>query len=237
MVQLKLRQRELFALGKGIGLPMRNVDLNYLVHCALGELFQDNAPRPFSVESADGRNQSVRVLAYSDVPMESLRELARSFASPMLWECCDWELAASKPMPEVFPAGLRLGFETRVCPVVRKSQSGKELDVFLDRVIEVDDESVEIDRGEVYNDWLRAYVDRRGGAQVESSKMTRFSLERVVRRTHGANRKARTFKRPAATIEGVVQVTEPAAFGALVRSGIGRHKSFGFGMLKLQRAS
>jgi len=38
------------------------------------------------------------------------------------------------------------------------------------------------------------------------------------------------------TLTGTLRVTDSDAFLALLRSGIGRHKSFGYGMLKVRRA-
>jgi len=37
------------------------------------------------------------------------------------------------------------------------------------------------------------------------------------------------------TLRGVLRVTNAEEFNHLLRSGIGRHKSFGFGMLKIRR--
>ncbi len=48
MVQLYLDPRRLVQLGKMQGLPLARTDTNYLVHCALGELFGEVAPKPFS---------------------------------------------------------------------------------------------------------------------------------------------------------------------------------------------
>jgi len=46
----------------------------------------------------------------------------------------------------------------------------------------------------------------------------------------------KTMKRPDVTLTGTLTVTDSDAFGTLLRSGIGRHKSFGYGMLKVRRA-
>jgi CRISPR system Cascade subunit CasE len=40
-------------------------------------------------------------------------------------------------------------------------------------------------------------------------------------------------ERPDALLEGVLEVTDGAAFDRLLSDGIGRHRSFGFGMLRL----
>jgi len=68
--------------------------------------------------------------------------------------------------------------------------------------------------------------------------MTRFSIERMTRRipkNGNGERKADTIKRPDVTLTGTLQVTDGDAFVDLLRSGLGRHKSFGYGMLKVRR--
>lgn len=257
MVQLHLKPKRLVGLAKMLGLPLAQVDNNYMVHCALGELFQEQAPTPYCVEDdhrtmasySNGQGSDVRVLGYADVDRETLEQLARGFASPPVYEIVDWERSASKPMPGYFPEGIRLGFELRACPVVRKASAGsgqtpegkerswrkgQELDAFLAEVWTRPEE--ELDRESVYLEWLERQLEIRGGAELKSFGMERFAIERMVRRTHGAKRKVRTLKRPDATFRGELVVTDGAAFSKLLESGIGRHKSFGFGMLKVRRA-
>ena len=137
---------------------------------------------------------------------------------------------------------MKLGFELRACPVVRKASDGpkwdegQELDAFLSRVWEIDDPSIDVDREETYINWLRRQFEIRGGAELLSAQMKRFSIERMSRRNHTSNRKLRTIQRPDITLAGKLEVTEADAFKELLKSGIGRHKSFGFGMLKIRRA-
>jgi CRISPR system Cascade subunit CasE len=243
MIQLRLQTRGLTEIGKMLGLDLERVDDQYLVHCALGKLFQDDAPKPFSLENKQGRH--ITVLGYAGVDAEQLHTNAQAFAEPAVYErACDWDQLASKPMPHQFPEGAALGFELQACPVVRKSSDGPhpqwnegaEVDAFLSKVWEVDDKSVDISREEVYLDWLDRQFDVRGGATVNESSMQRFSLERMYRRTHGQDRDHKTIKRPDVTIDGTLTVTDPDQFSHLLESGIGRHKSFGYGMLKVRPA-
>lgn len=261
MVQLHLDAHRLAGLGQMLGLydGRQRVSTNYLVHCALGELFQEQAPKPFSVESgpkqiAGEEGRRLRVLGYADVGRAALHELAKGFASPAVYEICDWDRCASKPMPETFPEGMRLQFELRACPVVRKAsagegqnaqgqtrtwQKGQELDAFLAKAWENPDED-DLSREAVYREWLRRQFEIRGGAEIEPEKdhagMERFSIERMTRRTHGNGRRVITTKRPDVTLTGTLTVTDGDAFLNLLRSGLGRHKSFGYGMLKVRRA-
>jgi CRISPR system Cascade subunit CasE len=87
---------------------------------------------------------------------------------------------------------------------------------------------------------LEDQLDNRGGAEVGegSIQMTRFSIERMTRRVpknENGDRKPDTIKRPDVTLVGRLTVTDSDAFLNLLRSGIGRHKSFGYGMLKVRR--
>lgn len=250
MLQIWLDVRQLMQLGKMLHLPLKQTGTNYLVHCALGELFQDQAPGLFCVEDKhrqiteySGNNgRHIRALCYSELDWETLQNLSRGFASPTVYEIVDWDRMASKPMPDTFPKGMKLGFELRACPVVRKASdgpkwdAGQELDAFLSRVWEIDDKSVNVDREETYRNWLKRQLENRGGAELKSASMKRFSIERMSRRNHSSNRKLKTIKRPDVTLTGKLEVTEPNAFEELLRRGIGRHKSFGFGMLKIRRA-
>ena len=238
MVQIWLDVRRLVELGRALHLPVQRTDHNYIAHCALGELFGDQAPRPFCVEGDDGRR--LRVLGYTSASAEQLKTTAQSQASPMVYEICDWPRLAAKPMPAQFPPGLELAFELRACPVVRKSSAGKhhqagvEVDAFLARVWEVDDSAVPVDREAVYAEWLKAQFERQGAATAQSVRLERFALERMLRRTHGGDRTAKTVKRPAATLVGALEVADGERFAELLRRGIGRHRSFGFGMLKVR---
>jgi len=250
MVQLWFDVRKLTQLGRMLHLPLARTDNNYLTHCALAELFQDQAPAPFCIDDVhrsmdhyeDRRARYLRLVAYSNVDGEALQRIAQGFASPAVYEICDWSILASKPMPETFPEGMRLGFELRACPVVRKASDGpkwhrgQEVDAFLSRVWELDDPTVDVDREEVYRDWLKDHLERRGGADPLAISMDRFSIERMSRRTHGNEREVRTIQRPDVTLTGTLRVVDARAFSDVLRTGVGRHKSFGFGMLKVRRA-
>lgn len=249
MVQLWLDVRGLFRLGRRLGLVQmrRPVDLQYLVHCALGELFQKQAPGPFSVEGNVQSGRWIRVLGYADDPWEKLCETAQLFADPDTYALCDWERGASKPMPTLFQKGMRLGFNVRVCPVIRKASAGKspagrawksgqEIDVFLSEAWSRPEAA--LSREAVYVEWLRRQMSRsgRGGAVVESARIVRFGLEPMIRRTRGTPRQIVALIRPDVVFDGVLTITDGTAFLQALRHGIGRHRHFGYGMIKLRRA-
>ncbi len=237
MVQLVLASRDLYALGKARRLPMRQVDVGYLVHCHLSELFGPDAISCFAVKSDAGT--STEILAYSSRSADELRQHAQSYAEPNLYAACDWERFASKIMPHRWTEGQRLGFAARICPIVRmsrdgpKHRKGAEVDAFLRRCW-AEGESIPVDRAEVYAEWLREEMGRRGGAELEAAKMVRFKRSRLLRRTQGEGRVARSCERPDVRMRGVLRVTQPGEFAALLRRGLGRHRSFGFGMMLLR---
>lgn len=240
MLQMWLDPRHLAALGKMLRLPLRQTNPNYLVHCALGELFQQQAPKPFSLEENNGR--LIALLAYSTIDSNALHELAKGFASPSVYRIVDWEHFHSKPMPSVFPEGMGFDFELRTCPVVRKASQGakwnkgQEIDAFLSAVWEHDGPEKEFKREEVYINWLNSLVEKQEGAILKRVEMERFSIERMSRRTQGSKRSMKVIQRPDVTFKGTIAVRDSDAFKALLQKGIGRHKSFGYGMLKLRRS-
>ena len=248
MVSLEVFADRLMALGKRRGLPLRVTDNGYLVHTVIGELFGDLAPRPFAIQETRGRR--IRVLGYTDVTLDQLRHRADALADPTVHSTCVWDTAAAKPMPQDWKPGSRFGFEVRVCPVVRRSgegpkgeQPGREMDVFLAH-IEGATEAPH-SREDVYTKWFRGAIDRNGGAKLEKANLIGFSLQRFIRRDnyrkprqvpnpHTAERGGAG--KPDATFNGTITVVDSTKFGVLIRSGIGRHRSFGFGMILLRPA-
>ena len=239
MVSLVLDGQGLVRLGHQRGLPAAADDMGYLVHCVLGELFGDLAPAPFLVRPQEGRG--FPVLGYGSASARHLQEVAQETAAPDLWATCDWESLASKPMPGTFAAGAEYAFSTRVCPVVRMAKAdtrhrkGAEVDAFLRRCWQVGD-GVAVSREEVYRDWLKEDLERHGGAELVNVGLTGFNRARLVRRGRkSGQRPVRVSERPDATLDGVLKVTDPDRFSALLARGLGRHRGFGFGMLLLRR--
>jgi CRISPR system Cascade subunit CasE len=147
---------------------------------------------------------------------------------------------------------MALQFELRACPVVRKASAGEgvnhngekrtwtegqELDAYLAEAW-TRPEDDDLGREQVYRDWLTRQFESRGGAEPQSIGMERFSIERMTRRvpkSENGEREPDTIERPDVTLTGRLMVTDSDAFLNLLRSGIGRHKSFGYGMLKVRR--
>ena len=224
------------------GYPLRELDDGYLAHCLLAELWQKNAPAPFHLKGAPLREDGARgrgvvdVWGYTAVSADHLANHARDFGDPTLLEAIDGGPTAisGKEMPR-FEAGRRVGFLLRACPVVRTKSPrdpgrSREVDAFIAAWAKREGEPVERER--VYVEWLRDRLKDKG-VSVERLALAGFSRERLVRRTQGEQRAAKTLERPDARFEGDLRVDDADAFAALLRRGVGRHRAFGFGMMVL----
>ena len=88
-------------------------------------------------------------------------------------------------------------------------------------------------REQVYAEWLSARFEQKGGATLELDSVKLVSFQRT--RAHRKLR-ARHTEGPDAVMRGVLTVTDPEAFASTLAQGIGRHRSYGFGMLLLRPA-
>lgn len=227
-------------------------DPDHAMHCLLKECFGDLAPRPFRLIVPRGCSSGV-LYGYGHVSADALREASATYADPLQSRIISADLMASKPMPMEWEAGKRLGFETRIRPIVRLSRDtarmppgaqhrfkegglrpGKECDVFLYEAIQHPAGGMERKREEVYTEWLSAQFDRIGGASLDAkrTKLVSFQRTRTVRKLHG-----RYSEGPDAVMRGNITITDPQAFSALLARGVGRHRAYGYGMLLLRPAA
>lgn len=237
MVQMVLDGRDLQRSAKRQRLPHRSNDTGYLLHGHLNALFGDLLPQPFHSMSLRG---DVEVLGYCRCDDATLRQQAETFAEPMVQESL--KRLATKVMPSGWKPGQRLGFEVRVCPVVRLSsatghhKAGKELDAFLAACERQGDGShdgnTQISRPEIYRQWLERRFE--GTAQLHRVELRQYRRVKLFRRSQGPRRKGQVLDYPEALMMGELEVIDPNSFSRLLSRGIGRHRAFGFGMLRLR---
>ena len=252
LTEIYLNAPDLVRLGNNNRFPRTSTTQNYLVHYALGELFQGKAPKPFWIDPKSNGDRYIRVLGYTAHDADELQAASALFSSPRIAALCDESRLYAKKMPAI-PQGTTVGFDVWAVPTIRKGSAGsvtspsgeeytwvegQELDYFLDRTWH---EGEEVTRQQAYDGWIRHQFDVRDlGAELQGTvSMSAFTHTEMSRRTPPKDGK-RTMKRlalrPVAALHGKVLIKDSHAFRAALASGIGPHKSFGYGMLKLRPA-
>ena len=248
LTRIVLRSRSAMQLARLRGLRLAGGDPGYLLHSVLREAFQELAPQPFALTRGGAGGNGSRhqragaagtweLLAYGAGDAEALRMRLRQFAPPEVFSVLDESALATKPMPPDWAAQMRLEFEVRVCPVVRQAGTNggkpREQDAFLAEVQRVGPD-IAVDREAVYRKWLCGELGRDGAANLGHAHMTAFRRVRLERRDR--SRKVHNPERPDVSFQGELTVTDGAAFAALLRRGLGRHRAFGFGMVLVRPA-
>lgn len=237
LVRIPISTARLATLARTRGIPARDLDEGYLCHWVLREVFGDLAPAPFVIR---GHGRVTEAWGYSAVGRDGLIDHARAFADPSVLPVVeDLDAVHSRPMP-IFEAGRRIGFQLRVCPVVRLLRAvnghgaGAEVDVFLAHCFRVGPDVV-VDREGVYRDWLTTRLGRSTdtGVSVENVRVVGMSRERLLRRMHGEPRTSKRVERMDVRFDGVMVVIDGRRLLELLRRGVGRHRAFGFGALMI----
>lgn len=213
-------------------------DLGYALHALLHAAFGEHAPQPFRYLDAEQG-----LLAYTRLNAAELAQHA-ALADPDvaaalgLGQTLHHAGMSVRPFPAQWAAGHVLGFEVRVRPIIREGKTGRERDAFL-AAIEKSGGS-ELDRSEVYVQWLRDLLARQGGAELVDASVIRYQLLGVTRKSQKSSsddaRHSRLVSGPDAVLTGQLRVTDPQAFAQLLARGVGRHRAFGFGLLLLRSA-
>ena len=242
MVQLRFDTNTLQRSQRRQRLPPDLEDLGYLLHGQLAALFGDLAPKPFFARPVAGARsgcRGVEVFGYGPAGGEALCHSAALFAEPA--DVVALDTLAVKALPRAWSPGLRLGFEVRVCPVVRLASAsslgsaGAEVDVFVAaraKAEEADPNGPLPGRAESYARWLEHALGK--AATLDACTVKHHRQVRLFRRTQGQRRRPRVLERPEAMLAGSLTVRDGAAFGHVLARGIGRHRAFGFGMLLLR---
>jgi CRISPR system Cascade subunit CasE len=218
---------------------LREADEGYLCHCISRQIWQDRAPAPFVLRE---RGRTIELWGYSLAAADVLTEHAQVHGDPELVSTiAAADSIASKPMPR-FPAGRRVGFRVRACPIVRLAAArhghtkGAEVDAFLARCFGAN--GMAVSREQVYVDWLTAQINRDStGARLSRARVVGMARQRLFRRTQGGERRGKGLERPDVSFEGEFTVTDSDQFQAWLGHGIGRHRAFGFGALMLRPPS
>lgn len=235
LVQIRVDARKLMLQAASSGLLRHGADYGYYLHQQLLETFGKNVFSTFRHIST--KSSYLTILAYSSYDADTLHEMAQTAAIPLRYSTIDWRHFASKPLPKSWPAGTRLKFEVKACPIVRigsehkKFRKGAEVDAFLASA--ESQNNYQISRETVYKDWLIKQFSRNSGACVETAFLNGFKRVKLLRRTHSQDRETKLLERPEASFTGVISVSDSDKFSEFLVSGVGRHNAFGFGMMLL----
>ena len=238
LIHVPLDMRAITGWVRDRGLLSRGpVDIGHALHILLAEMFGRAVLQPFRLFSS-ARRRVAGLYAYSDLDRDRLCDVAAAVATPDALAVVDPARLRTKPMPVQFQVGGRLGFDLRVRPVRRLDRNvvdpesnrtfvkGAEVDAFQFDGWQQGKRTR--DRERVYADWL---AERCGETvRIESCRLSAFSRSRATR-GHGPGPNG-----PDATLQGTLTVRDPAVFARLVRKGVGRHKSYGYGMILLRVA-
>lgn len=227
-------------------------DDGYGWHALLTAAFGKLAPKPFRV--LDTKGKPLQLLAYTSHAPSDLKRHAALFAEPAA-AALGLVTMCEKEMPRNFAAGQRLGFEVRVRPTVRQDRDGdrtasREKDAFLAALDRLPPrgERPDLNREDVYRDWLAARLDNAAEIEPRSIMISDIKRSMLLRRgkesadkrnlvSVGLLRRGVAGEQgggPDAVFTGTLRVADPTAFQALLARGVGRHRSFGFGMLLLR---
>jgi CRISPR system Cascade subunit CasE len=211
-------------------------DMGYAFHALLRAAFGAQAPQPFRYLDAEQG-----LLAYTRLSVPEVMRCA-ALADPEVSDALGLGRAlhhaglSVRVFPSMWPIGHVLGFEVRVRPIIREGRTGRERDAFLAAIEK--SVGVELDRSQVYGQWLRELFKRQGGAEVVEATVSRYQQLGVTRKMQkGAAdnvRQNRLVGGPDAVLVGQLRVIDPLAFAQLLASGVGRHRAFGFGLLLLR---
>jgi CRISPR system Cascade subunit CasE len=210
-------------------------DEGLVLHHLLGEAFGPAVLQPFRLLVAP-RARTGTLYAYSAAPADSLRAAAAPLLGPSETEVISLDALRSVERPETtWQEGARLGFDLKSRPVVRLASAiegldgqfpkGAEVDAFLSETLRKNHARP---REDVYLDWLSARLAPVADLEREASRLHQF---RRVRSLRGGHR----VEGPEAVIHGTLVVRDPPEFARLLARGVGRHRSYGYGMLLLRR--
>lgn len=199
-------------------------DIGHALHCLLTETLGEGAPRQFRLLHKRGQ-PAATVLGYTRHADDVLVRNHRMFATPQQERAMPAETINTKVVPDQWEPGTRLSFDVRCRPLRQRER--QELDAY--DVARKTQPERELTREEAYIEWLSDLLERKEAATLEAASVETYQRSQTQT---GATR--RTAAKPEVTIRGLLTITDGPKFGEMVAAGIGRHRSYGFGMLLIK---
>lgn len=221
-------------------------DEGFAMHVLLSSVFGKKVLQPYRL-IRPARASIASLYGYSGLDSRMLRDTAEAVAPPDCVGVLGLEDLATKVMPQGFRRGQRLGFDVRIRPIRRLGQTlhdpqsgkllrkGSELDAYRLELLHRSPEGWRtpdagtgrngISRQSVYATWLAERLADAVDVDLESCRLVDFRRSRAWRGN------GRSSEGPDATLQGECVVRDPDAFSVRLRSGVGRHRAYGYGML------
>lgn len=215
------------------------------LHHALGEVFGPKSLQPFRLMVPPRKRDAV-IYAYSLMSFDELYQNVK-ICPPDLAEVFNCAGINHKHLDTSFATDHRLGFDIRIRPfrrvkkVGQSKKSTREIDVYqhaADRNGHEKEWHVENSRESVYRAWLAERLGK--AAELESAKLVRFQRTIAVRKCAGVGPDAGgkgVIEGPDAVMQGVLKIKDGAVFSEMISKGLGRHKTYGYGMILLRPAN
>lgn len=212
------------------------LDEGVAMHHLLGEVFGSAALQPFRLMVAPRAHHGT-LFAYARQDADHLAREAESTLAPADASVIDLKRMRSLPRPSsTWRIGQRLGFDIRVRPVVRlhsdlhgRNQTfrkGAEIDAYLAEALRTNSPR---SRDEVYLEWLTNRFAPAVTLETESVRVASVRRNRI-------HRKGKILDGPDLIVHGTLIIGDPVVFANRLCIGIGRHRSYGYGMLLLRPA-
>lgn len=200
----------------------RGTDAPYRLHCLISEVFGGQAPlRPYRIVESPGRPRTI--FAYSRTAPAEIRRLARETGSALTMRALGTDALRAGPVPRIRP-GQRL-----VVSVLAASHRRRNGTTEMDAHSMSGGSPERAARERSYAAWLAEKIERTGGAQLLSATLMRWERAREMR---SRNRPPILITR--AEMTGVLEVRSEPEFRALLATGVGRHRAYGYGMLMIE---
>jgi len=207
--------------------PRALEDDSLVIKTALTEALGGPVIRPWAIHAR--RGPVLTIVGYGDQSAEAVNA-RRALALPSLQAAVGE--AISVEMPPLEPEKL-YRFTVRLVPTIRVTPNGKrrhgERDAYLVAADEVGPGGA-LTRDSVYRDYLARKLI---GAQLEACRLDGFRLARLMRPKSGGQA---TKTVPEAILSGELRVSDEEALSQCIRSGVGRQRAYGYGMVRLQPA-
>ena len=220
VLTLNLDAERVTAWAKSVSIPRH--DVGYLAHAFMRRFFEDAAPQPFLAVKEEGCLMVEGVLSENVEP-----EVFEGSHDVMDCGVKDVTLPQS---------GDVAAFRVRLCPVMRNGSSGKEIetDAFLVMLRRAEAAGqTPPKRMQVYRQWAAGrFVDC---LNVSKTYIERYEQIRPCRRGAPGHvgAPAAIGWRPIIDVSVSGVVTDAERFAQIARRGIGRHKAFGFGYIRM----